>query len=153
MKTISHKFVELIPDHLENGIIYISLMYGTAIHKCFCGCENEVVTPLSPTDWILIFDGKSISLHPSIGNWSLACRSHYWIENNKVEWARELSEVEVKAGRQQDYLRKRKYYAGIGVSSDRGRNIIGEASEKDRLDIKDGLSIRVKKWWFRFITT
>jgi len=110
MKTISHKFVELIPDQIENGIIYISIKYCTAIHKCCCGCHEEVVTPLSPTDWQLIFDGKSISLYPSIGNWNFDCKSHYWITNNRVEWDRKWSGKEINAGRRKDYSNKRKYY-------------------------------------------
>ena len=84
MKTLQHKFVELIPDLLEEGTLYITLEYATALHKCACGCGNEVVTPLSPNDWKLIFDGKTVSLYPSIGNWRFKCRSHYWIENNQI---------------------------------------------------------------------
>lgn len=84
MKTIQHKFVEFIPDKLEDGILYISLEYATALHKCLCGCGREVVTPLSPKDWKMIFNGKTISLYPSIGNWQFPCRSHYWIENGLV---------------------------------------------------------------------
>jgi hypothetical protein len=91
MKTIQHKFVEFIPEALEEGILYISLEYATALHKCACGCGREVVTPLSPKDWKMIFDGKSVSLYPSIGNWQFPCRSHYWIENSQVvdanKWA------------------------------------------------------------------
>ena len=110
MKTISHKFVEFIPDNLEDGIIYISLVYCTAIHKCFCGCGNEVVTPISPTDWQLSFNGKSVSLYPSIGNWNFDCKSHYWIKNNEVKWARKWSEEEIKNGRSHDSLNKDQYY-------------------------------------------
>lgn len=84
MKTIQHKFVELIPDVLEQDVLYITLEYATAVHKCACGCGNEVVTPLSPKDWKMIFDGKTVSIYPSIGNWRFPCRSHYWIENNQV---------------------------------------------------------------------
>jgi hypothetical protein len=67
-KTLTHEFVEFIPDAIEEGKIYVSIGYATAIHKCACGCGREVVTPLSPTDWKLIFDGKTVSLDPSIGN-------------------------------------------------------------------------------------
>jgi hypothetical protein len=52
--------------------------------KCACGCGKEVVTPLSATDWKLIFDGKTVSLDPSIGNWGFPCRSHYWVRNNRM---------------------------------------------------------------------
>jgi len=85
MKTVQHQFVEYVPDVIEEGILYISLPYATAIHKCICGCGNEVVTPLSPKDWQLTFDGKAVSLSPSIGNWNFACQSHYWIRNNRIE--------------------------------------------------------------------
>jgi len=84
---MTHKFVEYIPMTLEEGVLYVSMEVGTVIHKCVCGCGREVVTPLSPTDWNLTFDGESISLYPSIGNWNFECKSHYWIQNNKVKWA------------------------------------------------------------------
>jgi len=110
MKTISYKFVEFIPDKLENGIIYISPSYSTVVHKCCCGCGNEVVTPLSPTDWQLIFDGESISLYPSIGNWNYPCRSHYWITNNNVEWARRWTEKQIKNARKKEVYEKENYF-------------------------------------------
>src|ERR1043166_4901099 len=86
---ITFQFVEFMPKEqdLEEGTVYVSVTYSTAIHKCCCGCGNKVVTPISPTDWTLIFDRDTISLDPSIGSWSLPCRSHYWITRNMVEWA------------------------------------------------------------------
>lgn len=96
---LQHRFVELIPEKVEEGILYISLEYCTAIHKCVCGCGNEVVTPISPKDWQLHFDGKTVSLSPSIGNWNFDCRSHYWIINNKVKFARKWSKEEIDSAR------------------------------------------------------
>ena len=110
MIKILHKFVENIPDNLENGVIYVSLIYGTAVHKCCCGCGNEVVTPLSPTDWTLIFDGETISLHPSIGNWGFKCQSHYCITNDKVEWAPRWTKKQIQRCRKNDELDKKIYY-------------------------------------------
>ena len=110
MKTILHKFVEFIPDVLEDGILYISIEYCTAIHKCVCGCGKEVVTPISPTDWQLTFDGKSVSLSPSIGNWNFECKSHYWIINNRVKFARKWKEWEIDTGRNNDTDIKKKYF-------------------------------------------
>jgi len=117
---MKHEFVEFIPDHLEAGVLYISLKYGTAFHKCCCGCGKDVVTPLSPTDWKLIFDGKAVSLYPSIGNWSFECKSHYWIENGKVEWAELMSDDLIEAGRRHDRLRKERYYSQNQVPSRNG---------------------------------
>ncbi|WP_155950839.1 DUF6527 family protein [Pseudoalteromonas lipolytica] len=83
---MQHKFVDYVPENIQSTTLYISLEYGTAVHKCCCGCGEEVVTPLSPSDWKLIFDGNSISLKPSIGNWSFKCRSHYFITKSRVVW-------------------------------------------------------------------
>lgn len=74
--TVRHAFVELIPDEFDDGTVYVSIPYATVVHRCCCGCGQEIVTPLTPTDWTLSFDGETISLDPSIGNWSLPCRSH-----------------------------------------------------------------------------
>lgn len=108
---LSHEFVEFLPDELEDGKVYISIPYATATHKCCCGCGNEVVTPLTPTDWKLIFDGQTISLDPSIGNWSFPCQSHYWIRKDKVKWDFKWSNAEVEAGRAQDQASKKTYFA------------------------------------------
>src|SRR4051794_26363249 len=82
--TIKYEFVEFIPDKLQTDTLYVSVSHRTAIHKCLCGCGVEVVTPISPTDWRITFDGETVSLFPSIGNWSYPCRSHYWIKKGKV---------------------------------------------------------------------
>lgn len=107
---LSHKFTKNIPELLEDGVIYISIEYSTAIHKCCCGCGNQVVTPFSPTDWALIYNGETISLYPSIGNWSFKCQSHYWITNNKVEWAPRWTNGQIEHGRKKDELNKKEYF-------------------------------------------
>ena len=94
---LAHEFVEFIPDELKERTLYISITYCTAVHKCCCGCGREVVTPLSPASWQLIFDGKTVSLHPSIGNWSLPCQSHYFITKNNVVWAQKAAAATLDA--------------------------------------------------------
>lgn len=89
MKTIQHEFVEFIPEILNDDTLYISIEYHTAAHNCMCGCGNRVVTPITPKSWILSFNGKAVSLSPSIGNWSFKCESHYWIKNNEILWCRD----------------------------------------------------------------
>lgn len=110
MKTISFEFVEFIPEKLEDGKVYISPNYSTVVHKCCCGCQEEVVTPLSPVDWELTFDGKTISLYPSIGNWGLNCQSHYWIRKNKVVWSDKWSDTKIKLLQESDQIEKEEYY-------------------------------------------
>jgi len=107
---LQHKFIELVPPVLEEGVLYISVEYCSAIHKCVCGCGNKVVTPLSPTEWKLTFDGKSVSLNPSIGNWNFECKSHYWIIKNKVKFARRWSDEEIEEGKKEEDELKAKYY-------------------------------------------
>jgi hypothetical protein len=107
---LKHKFVESLPDTLEEKTLYVCMEFATAAHKCCCGCGSEVVTPLSPTDWKLIYDGRAITLHPSIGNWSFPCRSHYWIRGNRVESAPSWSDAEIKAGRMNDHLARDQYF-------------------------------------------
>ena len=104
------QFVEFIPEHIERGKLYVSIQYATVAHSCCCGCGHEVVTPLSPTDWKLIFDGKSVSLDPSIGNWSFPCQSHYWIRNNRVRWAGQWNSEQIAAGRAYDAAAKGRYF-------------------------------------------
>ncbi|HEX8668886.1 MAG TPA: DUF6527 family protein [Allosphingosinicella sp.] len=103
---MQHEFVNTIPHELQDGVLYISTTYATAVHRCACGCGHEVVTPLSPTDWSMVFDGETISLAPSIGNWSFPCQSHYWIERNRIAWAPKWSRRQVEDGRSRDRRRK-----------------------------------------------
>ena len=107
---LSHEFVEYIPNELRDGTVYVSIPFATVAHRCCCGCGSEVVTPLSPTDWTLSFDGETISLDPSIGNWHFDCQSHYWIVRNRVEWARRWSRKEITTARANDRSAKRRYY-------------------------------------------
>lgn len=118
ISTLTAVFVEFVPETVLDGHIYISLEYGTAVHRCCCGCGNEVVTPLSPTDWRVIYDGKTVSLDPSIGNWSFPCQSHYWIRNNRVRWARRWTREEIEAGRANDRAVKAGHYDWITARTD-----------------------------------
>jgi hypothetical protein len=113
---LRHEFVEYLPTTLEGGTLYVSLPYATAAHRCACGCGYEVVTPLSPTDWQILFDGLSISLTPSIGNWNFPCRSHYWISHNKIQWARQWTRQEIDAGRAHDRYAKEQCFDDATVA-------------------------------------
>ena len=53
MNELEPEFMDVIPDRLEPGRLYISIPYTTALHLCCCGCGNEVVTPLHPVHWTL----------------------------------------------------------------------------------------------------
>lgn len=110
MKIIQHKFVEFIPNEPEEGILYITVIYRTAVHLCVCGCGKKVVTPFSPTDWELTFNGKTVSLSPSIGNWNFECKSHYFITNSKIHFVRRWKDWEIEEVKKQDVEANEKYY-------------------------------------------
>ena len=103
---MKHTFVSVIPDKLDEGILYVSIQYNTALHKCACGCGEEVVTPITPSDWKITYNGESVSLYPSIGNWSYKCKSHYWIKENKIVWAEMWSDKKINEARKQDKKKK-----------------------------------------------
>lgn len=107
--TLTHQFVENVPDELEDRVLYVSMLYATVIHLCVCGCRREVVTPLSPAEWQLTFDGETISLSPSVGNWNFPCQSHYWIRRNRVRWASPWTAQEIATGRVRDRQDMRNY--------------------------------------------
>jgi len=115
---VRHEFVEYIPTALEEGTLYISIAFATAVHRCFCGCRQEVVTPITPTDWSLIFDGESVSLEPSIGNWGFDCQSHYWIRRNRVIWAGRWTAQQIAEGRALDRSRKKIWAEGVPPRAD-----------------------------------
>lgn len=109
-QTLEHRFVRNVPRELDPGVLYISMDYATAVHSCCCGCGDRVVTPFTPTDWRMTFDGESISLHPSVGNWNQKCRSHYVIQRNRVLEAGPWSNEQVEAERLRDKRAKAAHY-------------------------------------------
>jgi hypothetical protein len=142
---LTHKFVEFIPPELEANTIYISIPYATVIHNCCCGCGNRIVTPLSPAEWKLIFDGRTISLEPSIGNWRYPCRSHYWIRNNRVIWSDDWSDDEIMANKKRDDQAAAAFY-GKGTQKPKLR--LATSSKKSAAKKKmGGLKSKIKKWF------
>jgi len=107
-RLVNHKFVDFIPEKLEDGILYVSVNHCVAVHKCVCGCGNEVVTPIALSGWRLLFDGETISLSPSIGNWNFECRSHYWIRNNRIVWAKSWEDD--KPAKKKKKAKKKKFF-------------------------------------------
>lgn len=85
--SIQPEFVHYMPEQMESGKLYISCEFKTAIHLCACGCGHEVVTPLKPeTGWQLTETDNMVSLNPSIGNFQIPCRTHYYIRANQIVW-------------------------------------------------------------------
>ncbi|MFE1037029.1 DUF6527 family protein [Streptomyces sp. NPDC058807] len=120
-------FVGTFPTSMKPGVLYVSLPYRTCGHLCCCGCGNEVITPLSPAQWALTYDGESVSLAPSVGNWALRCQSHYWIRHGRIHWSRRYSAEEIDENRYRD------------------RQQLGMAENQTRLNLLD----RLRRRWHR----
>ena len=118
---LNSQFVEHFPERLEPGELYLAMEFATAAHLCACGCGNKVITPFSPTDWQMFFDGETVSLKPSIGNWSFRCRSHYWVRSGRILWAGEMSQETINAGRKRDVQAKAMHQAGRARREDVGQ--------------------------------
>lgn len=138
---LKHEFVDFIPEELAQGTFYISIRFATASHLCGCGCGNKVVTPIRPTDWRLLFDGKTVSLDPSIGNWSFPCQSHYWIQNNHVKWVTRWSSEQIQRGRIHDLHAKENYF-GASVHSPKN-----SAGELETVKPKWSWWRAIRNWW------
>src|SRR4051795_6282326 len=108
--TLRPMFVAYIPETVDEGVLYISPDNRAVVHKCCCGCGSEVVTPLDPTQWRLIYDGR-VSLEPSVGSWNLPCRSHYWVNLNTVRWAEPWTDARIAAARAAERQRTAQYYS------------------------------------------
>ena len=83
-KKLKHLFVDSIPATLQEGVIYVCLKHNIVSHLCACGCGNRIDTPIDPSEWKLTYDGEAISLYPSIGNWDIPCRTHYFISGDMI---------------------------------------------------------------------
>lgn len=102
--------VEFIPSELSDGIVYFSKTYSIAAHLCACGCRSSVYTPVKDGEWSLEENCGRPTLEPSIGNWTLRCRSHYFIRSGQVKWAKSWSEDMVASGRAAEERRRRMVY-------------------------------------------
>lgn len=109
--SLAYEFVEYVPANLADGVLYISIPYRTVVHRCACGCGNKVATPISRADWQLFYDGDTVSLTPSIGNWGFPCRSHYWIDASEIQWARDWTDMQIAVGRARDDHGRAQYFA------------------------------------------
>ena len=90
--TYTTEHVSTKPKEMQNGVLYVMEHYNLAVHRCMCGCGEEVITPIdenggkTPGYWGWTECSGMASLHPSVGNFQFKCRSHYFLKNGKVQW-------------------------------------------------------------------
>ena len=113
MAKIRLQRVHYMPKDLSPGVLYVSEEFGAAAHLCACGCGAKVTTPLGPTEWSLDETDGRPTLRPSVGNWQLACQSHYLITDGEVVWARRWTAEQIADGRRREEKRRREYYDAL----------------------------------------
>lgn len=142
LRAMRPRFVEFIPKDLDDGVLYISERYKVAVHKCASGCGEKVVTPLSPADWQVRRKDDLVSLYPSIGNWNFACRSHYWIHENRIVWAASMSGAEVARVQARDRADKARYIDRVNAA----RQAQADALESSKIP-----HVASRSWWRRLL--
>jgi hypothetical protein len=127
LQRIQHQFVEFVPEKLEPGKLYVSAWSTTPRTTCApAGAAYEVVTILGPADSSITYNGRGVSISTSIGNSNFPCKSHYWIEDNRVLWESRMtpqltafSRARDKAAKAREYgrpARRSGYTAGAGTN-------------------------------------
>lgn len=86
IKNLKPVFSDKIPEELAPGILYISMSHRIAKHLCPCGCGKVITIIFDPELWTMKFDGETVTIFPSIGNYNIPCKSHYYISGNQIEW-------------------------------------------------------------------
>ncbi len=150
MPAVTHldvRFVEFVPETLDEGVLYVSLVYRTVVHLCACGCGTQAVTPLGPDEYRIIYDGETVTLRPSVGNWGFECRSHYTVDNGRVTWAGDWTADEVSRNRARDRQAKRALYsAPTAVAEDAAfvpQTSTGGAGQRPRLAVARAWTTRL----------
>ena len=145
IKTLRPVFVDHLPEHLDEGVLYISEEFAIAGHKCCCGCGEEVITPLNHAQWKIRKGKGAISLHPSIGNLKYACKSHYWIRKNQVIDASPMDEETIELVKQCDRKAKDRYIK----ECNKPRISSSEKMKADRTSTSmvDEIIKWLRNWW------
>ena len=78
---------------LEDDVIYIVTDPQYIEYNCPCGCGNVVMIPYFSTEkpadrygWTMREGIEGVTLSPSVFSKDWPCRSHYFIQNNRICW-------------------------------------------------------------------
>ena len=144
---IRPEFVESAPRQLSEGVIYISDRFRTALHKCCCGCGQEVVTPLNPAGWSYQREGGTVTIKPSIGNWSFPCKSHYLIIRNEIVWARGMTDRQIATVKARDARDKQKYIDECNKNKSSDDRLLGRTAPNSEHSLLSRLGALFNGWW------
>lgn len=149
LQRIQHQFVEFIPEKLEPGKLYISLEHNSANHLCACGCGREVVTIIGPTDSSITYNGRGVSISTSIGNSNFPCKSHYWIEDNRILWEARMTPRLTALSRARDKAAKAREYGN--PRGEASRPATATESKTPASSATPPTTEAQKPWWRRLL--
>ena len=99
--------VHHMPSELKHGTLYVCFDCNVVSHLCACGCGEKVILPIDPDFWSIKYNGETVSLTPSIGNFQFPCKSHYWIKENRIVWAE--STVSMRKAKKRSSRKKKRW--------------------------------------------
>ncbi|MDO6719709.1 DUF6527 family protein [Psychrosphaera sp. 1_MG-2023] len=89
------KYVDELPFNLRKGVVYVigdEEFQAVASFHCPCGCGKVIDLNLLPASnkprWTICTPHGKPTLSPSIWR-KVGCKSHFFIRNGKVVWAKE----------------------------------------------------------------
>lgn len=87
-ETMTAVHVHRLPEEkdMEPGKIYIADEFQVAAHFCCCGCGERILMSIDPLGWKYTEEEGKPTFSPSIGNFGLPCKSHYFIRKGEVVW-------------------------------------------------------------------
>ena len=127
---VTPRFVEQIPPgKRESGVILVCIKYGVMSLACPCGCGLTMDLSIEPHRWRIEWDGEHLSVCPSVSSSGLPCRSHYWIQSNRIEWCRPISHAAERRKERIEDEARRAVHGGRKATRKKG-NIWRRAKER-----------------------
>ncbi len=131
MEKIKLVLVKFLPKELEPWVLYVSEEFSVAGHLCPCGCGNKIITPLGLTEWSFTeYNGKP-TLYPSLGNWQLPCRSHYWITEGVIGWSYQWTDDQIIEGYRSEEMKRKIHFERLSKKQKR-KTILSRISDWSR---------------------
>jgi hypothetical protein len=79
-----------VPEHTKKLIYVVGSIPKWVVFECPCHRNHRISIPLMKNvtpHWAIAHDGQTISLFPSVSVSGSNCDSHFWLRQNRIEWA------------------------------------------------------------------
>lgn len=83
---------KFIPSEISEGELLFPITLNWVIFRCPCGCGELIWVKIDPEFHKLYYTGTTVTLIGSISGEERACKSHFFIVNNRTIWKPEEME-------------------------------------------------------------